>query len=92
MNKIKFIILTWNNITCVQYEIPTILLSNCYAFIIITVAGAELYAKGLVFIITELDLWSYNYMNENKDMFTQDAIDGAKKFLENKNLLSNEQE
>lgn len=50
-----------------------------------------MYAKGLVFIITELDLWSYNYMNENKDMFTQDAIDGAKRFLESKNLLSTEE-
>lgn len=27
-------------------------------------------------------------MNENKNMFTQDAIDGAKCFLENKGLLS----
>ncbi|CAI6354517.1 unnamed protein product [Macrosiphum euphorbiae] len=53
--------------------------------------GAEVYAKGLVFIITELDLWSYNYMNEHKDMFTQDAIDGAKQFLESKNLLSIEE-
>ncbi|XP_025198331.1 EF-hand domain-containing protein 1-like [Melanaphis sacchari] len=53
--------------------------------------GAELYAKGLVFIITELDVWSYNYMNENKDMFTQDAIDGAKLFLESKNLLNSQE-
>ncbi|CAH1731580.1 unnamed protein product [Aphis gossypii] len=53
--------------------------------------GAELHAKGLVFIITELDLWSYNYMNENKDMFTQEAIDGAKRFLESKNLLNNKE-
>jgi len=30
-------------------------------------------------------------MNENKDMFTQDAIDGAKRFLESKNLLSTEE-
>jgi len=27
-------------------------------------------------------------MIENKDMFTQEAIDGAKRFLESKNLLS----
>ncbi|XP_026819347.1 EF-hand domain-containing protein 1-like [Rhopalosiphum maidis] len=53
--------------------------------------GAELYAKGLVFIITELDVWSYKYMIENKDMFTQDAIDGAKRFLESKNLLKSQE-
>lgn len=50
-----------------------------------------MHAKGLVFIITELDLWSYNYMNENKDMFTQEAIEGAKRFLESKNLLNNQE-
>jgi len=27
-------------------------------------------------------------MTENKDMFTQDAIDGARSFLENKGLLN----
>jgi len=62
-----------------------------YYLIIYFVLGAELHAKGLVFIITELDLWSYNYMNENKDMFTQEAIDGAKHFLESKNLLNNQE-
>jgi len=52
------------------------------------VLGAELHIRGLVFKIVELDLWTYNYMNENKDMFTQDAIAGAKCFLESKGLLN----
>jgi len=30
-------------------------------------------------------------MIENKDMFTQDAIDGAKLFLESKNLLKSQE-
>lgn len=47
-----------------------------------------MYIRGLVFRIVELDLWTYNYMNENKDMFTQDAILGAKCFLESKGLLN----
>lgn len=51
-----------------------------------------MYIKGRIFKIVELDLWTYNYMNENKDMFTQDAIDGAKSFLENKGLLKALQE
>lgn len=44
--------------------------------------------KGSIFIIVELDVWTYNYMNENKDKFTQDAIDKAKLYLESKGLLS----
>lgn len=47
-----------------------------------------MHVRGSVFKIVELDLWTYNYMNENKDMFTQDAIDGAKCYLENKGLLN----
>lgn len=52
--------------------------------------GAELHVNGSVFKIVELDLWTYNYMNENKDMFTQDAIEKAKCFLESKGLLKPE--
>lgn len=55
---------------------------------IIAILGAELYIRGLVFKIVELDLWTFNYMNENKDMFTRDAIAGAKCFLESKGLLN----
>jgi len=44
--------------------------------------------RGSVFIIVELDLWTYNYMNENKNKFTQDAIDRAKCYLESKGLLT----
>ncbi|KAF0755012.1 EF-hand domain-containing protein 1-like [Aphis craccivora] len=49
--------------------------------------GAKLHVRGSVFIIVELDLWTYNYMNENKDKFTQEAIEKAKCYLENKGLL-----
>jgi len=63
---------------------------NHNVLLVIAVLGAELSIKGWVFKIVELDLWTYNYMNENKEMFTQEAIDGAKSFLENKGLLTNE--
>lgn len=64
-----------------------------YSIIVINIIfcnilGSELHIRGLVFRIVELDLWTYNYMNENKDIFTQDAILGAKCFLESKGLLN----
>lgn len=59
-----------------------------YVFFILL--GAELHVRGSVFKIVELDLWTFNFMNENKDMFTQDAIDKAKCFLESKGLLTPE--
>lgn len=46
-----------------------------------------LYVKGSVFEIIELDLFTYTQMIINKNMFTQDAIDGAKQFLESKGLI-----
>lgn len=48
----------------------------------INILGAKLYAKGSVFEIVELDLWTYNYMTKNMDKFTEEAFDGATTFLE----------
>lgn len=39
-----------------------------------------------------MDLWTYNYMNENKNMFTQEAINGAKRNLESKGILKPQEE
>lgn len=50
-----------------------------------------MYVRGSVFKIVELDVWTYNYMNENKNMFTQDAINGAKNYLESKGFLHSPQ-
>ncbi|XP_050440015.1 EF-hand domain-containing protein 1-like [Adelges cooleyi] len=54
--------------------------------------GAEIWIRGAMFIIVGLDLWTYNYMVEHPHMFTQEAIDGAKKYLEEEGLLNKHQE
>lgn len=51
------------------------------------VSGALLHVRGSIFKIVELDLWTYNYMEENKHRFTQEAIDGAREFLGKKDLI-----
>lgn len=39
-----------------------------------------------------MDVQTYKYMIENKDMFTQEAIDGAKSLLESKGLINTNEE
>lgn len=51
------------------------------------ISGAEIYARGSLFVITGLDMWTYNFMINNKDMFTQDVIDSATNYLKSQNLL-----
>lgn len=52
------------------------------------VLGATLNIRRVLFKIVEIDLRTYNFMKENNDMFTQDAIDGAKRDLESKGFLN----
>lgn len=61
-------------------------------YYVISRIGAEIWIRGAMFIIVGLDLWTYNYMVEHPHMFTQEAIDGAKKYLEEEGLLNKHQE
>ncbi|VVC30481.1 Uncharacterised domain DM10,Domain of unknown function DUF1126 [Cinara cedri] len=54
--------------------------------------GAEIYVRGSVFNIVDLDEWTYDFMMKNEDIFTQDAIDGAKNHFISKGLLVDAQE
>ncbi|XP_025415429.1 EF-hand domain-containing protein 1-like [Sipha flava] len=44
--------------------------------------GAELRIRGITYKIIDMDLWTYKYMIENKDKFTEEAINGAKQLFE----------
>ncbi|XP_050529585.1 EF-hand domain-containing protein 1-like [Daktulosphaira vitifoliae] len=53
--------------------------------------GAQIHVRGIVFIITGLDLWTYNYMNDHPEMFTKEAIEGAQKYIEDEGLLNKQE-
>ncbi|XP_050523184.1 EF-hand domain-containing protein 1-like isoform X2 [Daktulosphaira vitifoliae] len=49
--------------------------------------GAEINVKGFIFQIVDVDLWTCNFMINNQSMFTQEAINSAKQYVEKEEIL-----